>query len=83
VWRGSSRHARLSRLLAGCQVLPPDEITAREGGLLCGRAKTPDIVDAVVVVLAGRYHAGVVASDRSDLETLAAASPIKLSVFDV
>jgi predicted nucleic acid-binding protein len=83
VWRGRSRQARLSRLLAGCLVLPLDEATAREGGVLCGRAGTSDIVDAVVVVLAGRYHAGVVTSDRSDLETLAAALPIKLSVFDV
>jgi predicted nucleic acid-binding protein len=83
VWRGTSRQARLSRLLAGCQVLPLDETTAREGGVLCGRANTADIVDAVVVVLASRYHAGVVTSDRSDLEILAAALPVKLTVYDV
>lgn len=83
VWRGTSRQARLSRLLTGCQVLPLDEITAREGGVLCGKAKTSDIVDAVVVVLASRYHAGVVTSDRSDLEVLAAALPVTLSVYDV
>lgn len=83
VWRGTSRRARLSRLLAGCQVLPLDEITAREGGVLCGRAKTSDIIDAVVVVVASRYHAGVVTSDCSDLEILAAALPVKLSVYDV
>jgi hypothetical protein len=83
VWRGRSRQVRLSRLLAGCQVLPLDETTAREGGVLCGRAKMPDIVDAVVVVLASRYHAGVITSDRSDLEILAAALPVTLNIYDI
>jgi len=82
-WRGTSRQARLSRLLTGCQVLPLDETTAREGGVLYSKAKTSDIVDAVVVVLASRYHAGVVTSNRSDLEILAAALPVTLSVYDV
>lgn len=81
VWRGTARQAPLSRVLAGCVAVPLDEDTARQGGVLCGRAGTADIVDAVVVVLAARYRAGVVTADRADIERLASESTVKLRIF--
>jgi hypothetical protein len=83
VWRGSPRQARLSRLLVGCQVVPLDEATARAGGVLCGKAGTSDIVDATVIVLAARHHAGAVTSDPEDLAHLAAALPAALLLFAI
>lgn len=83
VWRGTHRQARLSRLLAGCQVLALDERMAREGGVLCGHAGTRDIIDAVVVVVAIHLGAGVVTADRGDIEALSGAAGARLRVFDV
>src|SRR5438552_12677619 len=60
VWRGTARQPRISRLLAGCLVVPLDAAAAREGGVLCGMAGTSDIVDAVVATLAARCDAGIV-----------------------
>jgi predicted nucleic acid-binding protein len=83
VWRGRPRQARLSRLLAGCQIVPLDEHLAREGGVLCGLAGTADIVDAVVVVLALHLGAGVVTADRGDFEHLSMAAGTRLHLFDI
>ena len=83
VWRGSARQAPLSAVLAGCEVSPLDEITARQGGQLCGHAGTADLADAVVVVLARRLGAGVVTSDPDDIGRLAAAWRMRLPVFVV
>lgn len=83
VWRGTARQASLSRVLTGCVAVPLDESTAREGGVLCGRAATADIVDAVVVVLAVRHRAGVVTADSIDIERLASALTVKLRIFTV
>jgi predicted nucleic acid-binding protein len=71
VWRGSAGQASLSRVLAGCEVAATGERTARAAGVACGRAKTSDIVDAVVVVTAIRLGAPVVTDDPTDLRQLA------------
>ena len=73
VWRGSAGQASLSRVLAGCDVAATGERTARAAGVACGRAKTSDIVDAVVVVTAVRLGAPVVTDDPTDLRQLADA----------
>ncbi|MGB9278875.1 MAG: PIN domain-containing protein [Pseudonocardiaceae bacterium] len=73
VWRGSPDQALLSRALAGCDVAPTGERTARAAGVACARAKTSDIVDAVVVVTAVRLGAPVVTDDPADLRQLADA----------
>jgi len=73
VWRGSPGQALLSRVLAGCDVAATGERTARAAGVACGRAKTCDIVDAVVVVTAVRLGAPVVTDDPTDLRQLADA----------
>ncbi|MGH8571626.1 MAG: PIN domain-containing protein [Gammaproteobacteria bacterium] len=73
VWRGSPGQALLSRVLAGCHVTATGERTARAAGVACGRARTSDIVDAVVVVTAMRLAAPVVTDDPTDLRRLADA----------
>lgn len=73
VWRGSPGQAMLSRVLAGCAVAATGERTARAAGVACGRARTSDIVDAVVVVTAIKTAAPVVTDDHADLRGLADA----------
>lgn len=72
VWRDGARQARLARLvgsgLVKVHALDLDE--ARAVGAICGLAKTVDIVDASVVVLARRYRAKVVTSDVADIRRL-------------
>jgi len=72
-WRGTSRQAQLSRLLAGCDVEAMDDTKARATGILAGRARTADIVDAGVVEGALRRGDLVISSDESDLAAIAAA----------
>lgn len=80
VWRGSAGQAVLSRVLAGCDVAETGERTARAAGVVCGRANTSDIVDAVVVVTAVRLAAPVVTDDQTDLRRLADAMGAPLVV---
>jgi hypothetical protein len=54
-------------------VVATGERTARAAGVACGRAKTSDIVDAVVVVTAVRLAAPVVTDDPTDLRQAASA----------
>jgi hypothetical protein len=73
-WRGGSRQALLSRLLAGCEVEALDDNRARSVGALAGRASTTDIVDACVVEGALRRHDLVISSDPTDLGAIAGAT---------
>ena len=72
VWRDGSRQVRLSRLLASgvvhVQALDCDE--AQAAGVLCGRSKTRDVIDASVALLARRHSAVVVTSDAEDLRRI-------------
>jgi predicted nucleic acid-binding protein len=72
-WRGTPRQAQLARLLAGCEFEPLDEARARATGVLAGRARTSDIVDACVVEGALRRDHLVISSDVGDLSAIAAA----------
>jgi predicted nucleic acid-binding protein len=69
VWRDGARQVPLRALLAGSTtVVPPlDRVLAEACGLLCGRARTSDVVDASVVLTARRERAAVVTSDAGDL----------------
>ncbi|HUR24172.1 MAG TPA: PIN domain-containing protein [Acidimicrobiales bacterium] len=71
-WRGQPRQALLARFLGqhNVEVVPLDDLTARAGGVLCGRAGTDDIVDASVVLCARQRGHHVVTSDHSDLRLL-------------
>lgn len=70
----SSRQAQLRRFLAGCSVVPLGARDAHEAGRLPGITKTADVVDAVVVTVAGRTKAAVLTSDKREMERLARAS---------
>ena len=73
VWRGGPRQARLSQALAGIDVIALDEPLGRAAGRLLGAAGMSDVIDAAVVLLASDGDE-IVTVDRSDIETLAAAS---------
>jgi len=52
VWRDSGgRQAALARLLAGVEIVPVDDASARAAGILLGQSGTSDAVDAVVALL--------------------------------
>jgi hypothetical protein len=74
-WRGGTRQARLSRLLAMCAVEPMTEEQARNVGVLAGRAGHDDIVDVAVVEGAIRRSDAIVTSDEAELTRIAGAVP--------
>lgn len=71
-WRGRPQ-PNLSRLLAGCLIVPLDESGARATGAVLGAARTANVVDASVVVVARSVDAAIVTSDPDDLERLLGA----------
>jgi hypothetical protein len=74
VWRGGTgRQAILARLLPGLDVLPLDVELGRRAGMLLGRAKRADVIDAAVVLLAADGDI-ILTSDPEDLRALAAAA---------
>jgi predicted nucleic acid-binding protein len=78
----SPRQAQLRRLLRGCEVLPLDEPRAHKVGQLLGKSGTADIVDATVVTVAVAEQAGIVTSDRSDIDRLVAAAGARLVITE-
>jgi hypothetical protein len=72
VVRNPAEQVRLRKLLNGPQssVPPLDRTLAEAAGVLCGRARTSDVVDASVVLVARRERAVVVTSDVDDLHRL-------------
>lgn len=79
-WRDGARQVLLVRLLAGTaeQALDPDG--SRRVGELCATARTADVIDAHVTLLAGD-HDTVVTSDRADLRRLIDAARTGASVL--
>ncbi|WSA11286.1 hypothetical protein OG958_11175 [Micromonospora sp. NBC_01813] len=76
-WRDPRRQAQLGRFLRSCEVLPLGFETAKSAGMLCGSARTADIVDATVVTVALACGAIVFTSDPNDIAELAAAAQVK------
>lgn len=75
-WRGGAgRQARLARLLPALQIVPIDETLGRRAGVLLGRARKSDVIDAAVVLLASDGDV-VLTSDPRDLKALADAAGI-------
>lgn len=72
-WRGGTRQASLSRLLALCEVEPMSEPLARAVGVIAGQSAVSDVVDTAVVEGALRRTDGVVTSDPEDISTIAEA----------
>jgi predicted nucleic acid-binding protein len=84
-WRGGPRAARISRLLAACEVEVLSEDLAREAAVLRTRlTPAPSVVDAIVVVSAVRRGDAVLTSDPQDLGALAAVhAATQLTIIDV
>ena len=74
VWRDGHRQATLGRFLRTCEIEPTRLEAAKAAGVLCGRARTADVVDAPVIVTALAHGAIVFTSDEGDLAALAEAS---------
>ena len=74
VWRGPG-NANLVRALRGCDLEDLDPELARAAGVLCGRARSYDPVDAIVVASAARRGNHIVTTDPDDLRALAAEAP--------
>ena len=73
VWRDGARQARLARFLASPSVTIDvlDSQSARACGILCGKSKTSDVVEASLLVSAARHGGVIVTSDPKDLRRLA------------
>lgn len=83
VWRGGSgRQANVARMLAAVEVVPLDDTFGRRAGVLLGRARKADAVDAAVVLLAADGDT-ILTSDPSDLKTLAAAAAVHVDIVRV
>jgi hypothetical protein len=77
VWRNGSKQAQLSRLLRACEIEPTELETAKAAGVLCGQARSSDVVDATVMVTALAHHAVIFTSDPEDMAKLAEASGVR------
>lgn len=74
VWRDpAGRQAVLSRLFRAVDVRPVDRALGQDAGVLAGRARRGDAVDATVVALAGAGDR-IVTGDPGDIGALVAAS---------
>lgn len=82
VWRGGSRQAQLARALAAVEVVSLDEGLGRRAGVLLGRARARDAVDAAVVVLA-MDDDRIVTSDPGDIQALIDAAGVHVDVIPV
>jgi hypothetical protein len=79
----SPSQVQLRRLLRGCEVVALTEPMAHAAGQLLGRARSADVVDAVVVQVAAGLRADVVTGDRADITRLVQAAGAPCQVIDV
>ncbi|HEX5000637.1 MAG TPA: hypothetical protein VFY29_20605 [Terriglobia bacterium] len=83
VWRGGTgRQTPLSRLLPGLDIAPVDETLGRSAGLLLGRARMDDVIDAALILLAEDGDI-ILTSDPNDLAPLAAAVGVHTEIVPV
>ncbi|MDA8184569.1 MAG: PIN domain nuclease [Actinomycetota bacterium] len=71
-WRACPRQGCLARVLhlANVTVPPPDALSAKASGILCGPRGTRGPIDASVVLNARRRDHTVITSDPADLRLL-------------
>jgi hypothetical protein len=72
VWRAPATQVALGALTKASTttVVSLDKVMAEAAGVLCGRRKTADVIDASVVLTARREAAIIVTSDVNDLQHL-------------
>ena len=83
VWRGGAgRQAPLARLLPALDVAALDVTLGRRAGVLLGRSRTTDVIDAALVLLMEDGDI-LLTSDLPDLEPLAAAAGLHVDIVPV
>jgi len=83
IWRGGAgRQANVARLLAAVAVVPLDDTLGRRSGMLLGRAREEDAIDAAVVLLAADGDT-ILTSDADDLRALAVAADVHVDLVAV
>jgi predicted nucleic acid-binding protein len=72
VWRDPAKQVALGALSRGgtTTVVPLDQVLAEAAGVLCGKRRTSDVIDASVILTARRESAAIVTSDVNDLRHL-------------
>jgi hypothetical protein len=83
VWRGGTgRQANLARLLSGVEIVALDDALGRRAGVLLGRAKKADVIDAAVTLLAADGDE-ILTSDADDLVGLVEAGGKHVDIVEV
>ena len=83
VWRGGSgRQSNLARLLPALDVFGLDSELGQRAGVLLGRTRMTDVVDAALVLLAEDGDV-LLTSDSADLEPLAASAGLHVDIVPV
>jgi hypothetical protein len=83
VWRGGSgRQARLAALLPALHTAALDASLGQRAGVLLGRARTTDVVDAALVLLAVDGDA-IITSDPDDIARLALSAGLDADIVPV
>ena len=83
VWRGGTeRQASLARLLPSLEISSLDETLGRSAGMLLGRSRTNDVIDAALVLLAEDGDL-LLTSEAEDLQPLAAAANLHVDIVPV
>ena len=77
-WRNGRTQFTLARFLrsAEVEIVPLDKQLARSCGELCAAARSSDVIDASVVIVARERRDPIVTSDPSDLRRLDPAAQI-------
>jgi predicted nucleic acid-binding protein len=76
-WRDPRRQVQLGTFLYSCEILPVGTELAKAAGVLCGKAGSGDIVDALVVTIALAHGAIVFTSDPDDIVHLSSSADVK------
>lgn len=83
VWRGGNhRQAPVARLLASTRIIPIGDDLGRSTGLLLAKARSGDVLDAAVVLLAADGD-NILTSDPGDLTPLAIHAGTHVEIIPV
>lgn len=83
VWRrGHGRHTTLARFLPGVRGAALDENLGRRAGLLLGRARRADVIDAALVLLASDGDT-ILTSDVDDVTLLVRHASLHVDIVQV